>query len=363
MASLQLPTIHVAGAPLDMGRAHGEDQRERVRAFVAQRFDAARGYFAERGAGTVDALIRVGGECLGHAKAWHPAGAEEHMGIAQGAGVDAVELYAAANMTDVRDVVLYAETGRTAVVDASSEGCSAAIVPAERARGGELVAGQTWDLNPTDLDFVIAVRREPRVGPATWSVTCAGCLSLVGMNQHGVVLGTTNVKTRRSRPGVGYLSLLHRALGERTARAATEMVVEAPRAAAHTYWFADAEGGGELECDAERAVVRHARDEPVVRTNHCLATELEADTAEEPPFSSYRRYERLQSLLGEGEVDVARFREAFADRQDGVDSINRYPEDEQGTATNACIVAVPARRELWACRGPADRGAWVQLEL
>jgi hypothetical protein len=49
------------------------------------------------------------------------------------------------------------------------------------------------------------------------------------------------------------------------------------------------------------------------------------------------------------------------DRSDGVDSINRYTEDDQGTTTNACVIAVPARRELWACRGPADRGAWVQL--
>jgi hypothetical protein len=49
------------------------------------------------------------------------------------------------------------------------------------------------------------------------------------------------------------------------------------------------------------------------------------------------------------------------DRSDGVDSINRYTEDEQGTTTNACIIAVPERLELWACRGPADRGQWVQL--
>jgi hypothetical protein len=49
------------------------------------------------------------------------------------------------------------------------------------------------------------------------------------------------------------------------------------------------------------------------------------------------------------------------DRSDGVDSINRYTEDAQGTTTNACVIAVPARRELWACRGPADRGEWRQL--
>ena len=51
------------------------------------------------------------------------------------------------------------------------------------------------------------------------------------------------------------------------------------------------------------------------------------------------------------------------DRSDGVDSINRFAEDEQGTTTNACVIAVPARRELWACRGSADRGEWVRLRF
>jgi hypothetical protein len=54
-------------------------------------------------------------------------------------------------------------------------------------------------------------------------------------------------------------------------------------------------------------------------------------------------------------------RAIFADRSDGFDSVNRFPEDQQGTATNAVVVMVPVRREMWACRGPADRGAWVRL--
>jgi hypothetical protein len=51
----------------------------------------------------------------------------------------------------------------------------------------------------------------------------------------------------------------------------------------------------------------------------------------------------------------------FADRRDGVDSINRFGEDGQGTATNACLITRPASKELWACRGSSDRGQWVKL--
>jgi hypothetical protein len=64
-----------------------------------------------------------------------------------------------------------------------------------------------------------------------------------------------------------------------------------------------------------------------------------------------------------GNLDVAAIRRLFADRSDGVDSINRRPEDAQGTTTNACIVCVPQERKLWVCRGPADRGRWCELRF
>jgi hypothetical protein len=27
------------------------------------------------------------------------------------------------------------------------------------------------------------------------------------------------------------------------------------------------------------------------------------------------------------------------------------------------MIAIPAERELWACKGPADRGEWRQLKF
>jgi hypothetical protein len=82
---------------------------------------------------------------------------------------------------------------------------------------------------------------------------------------------------------------------------------------------------------------------------------------EPPTASSKKRLARAEQQLRAGAQDVDSLRALMRDRSDGVDSINRYTEDAQGTTTNACLIAVPATRELWACRGPADRGAWVQL--
>lgn len=352
---IELPRIECRGTPRDMGRAQGEALRPLILRFVAQRLDNLHVYLAERGSGDVAGFLAAGRRCLEIARGWDPDGTAEHAGIAEAAGVEVAELYATANMTDVRDIVLMPAPM------AEQEGCSALMVPPALAREGGVIAAQTWDLNPTDIDYVVAVHRLPDAGPETWSVTCAGCLSLIGMNEHGVSMGTTNIKVKGARAGVGYLSILHRAIRSFTAMEALDVIRTAPRAAAHTYWVADARGGAELECSAGDSVERRLGERALARTNHCLSEPHRSQQGEEPNSSTFARLRRLETLLAAPAQDVESIRRAFSDRADGVDSICRYPEDAQGTTTNACIVCLPGRREIHACRGPADRGTWTQL--
>jgi isopenicillin-N N-acyltransferase-like protein len=356
MTLLELPIVECTGDARALGRAQGEALRERIKAFMAQRLTAFEQYSRERGGPGVPEFLEIGARCFAAFEAWDPEGAAEQRGIAEGAGVELVALYGTTNMTDVRDVLLLPASR-------ADEGCTSLLVPPARTRAGKILVGQTWDLNPTDLDFVVAVHRRPAQGPETWSVTCAGALSLTGMNARGVSVGTTNIKTRRSRVGVGYLSLLHRAIRADSAAEARALLASAPRAAAHTYWLADAEQALELECDPETVIERRVNSEPLARTNHCLGDSMRALEGEAPTASSQKRLRRAESRLQSELQDVASLQALMRDRSDGVDSINRYAEDDQGTTTNACLVALPAERALWACRGPADRGAWVQLKF
>ncbi|MFZ5897473.1 MAG: C45 family autoproteolytic acyltransferase/hydrolase [Myxococcota bacterium] len=357
MTQFELRTLSVRGTPRELGNAQGEALREPIAAFVAQRLEALRGYLADRGeSARFDEFVAVGRRCLALAHTFDPDGTAEHEAIAEAAKVAPELLYAATNMTDVRDVLVLPATP-------DREGCTSLLVPKSRSRSHELLAGQTWDLNPTDLDFVVGIHRFPKNGPETWSVTCVGALSLMGMNELGVAVGTTNIKTRASRPGVGYLSILHKALNQRSFADAVGVVRGAPRAAAHTYWVASAAEALELECDPALVVERTLLDEAVVQTNHCQASALVAREGEAASASSQRRLQRARVLLAEPNQDVQSIVALFADRADGVDSINRYTEDAQGTTTNACFVCCPARREIHACRGPADRGVWRKLEF
>lgn len=354
---LDLPQITVTGTPADMGRQQGEALRDRVRAFVDQRRVAARAYLAERGHKDTEALVHIGRKCLALLKTWDEPGWIEHHATAEGAGVDAVELYTYGNYTDVRDVLALPAAA------ADAEGCSATLLPPARTAYRSIVAAQTWDLNPTDLDYVVAVQRRPSTGHATWSITCAGCPSLIGMNDAGLAVGTTNIKTRGSRPGIPYLSLLHRMIRCTTLGEAATVLEKAHRAAAHTYWVADRHGAALWECTAHTAVRHDLHDVPVAQTNHCQVADHQRIEGEAPTVSSTKRLARLGQLMSQGCQDVESIKRAFADRHDGVDSINRFGEDGQGTSTNACIVAIPARRELHACRGSADRGTWVRLSF
>jgi isopenicillin-N N-acyltransferase-like protein len=351
---MELECVTLRGSPHDMGFTHGTLLSERVRRLVDSRFEATRSYLSERGVSPTRSLRETGQACMEIHGRWDPPAIEEYLGIAAGAGVHPADLYAAANMTDVRDILTLAESPGT-------EGCSAVLVPSSAAADGVGFAGQTWDLVPEDLELVVALYREPSEGPRSWTVTCAGCPCLMGLNEWGVALGTTNLKTWGARPGVGYLGLLYRALRARSVAQASEWVRSAPRAGAHTYWLIDEREQVEWEATPDSAVSRRPGETAIHRTNHCLIEKHREREGEPPEPSSVSRYGRLSGLLQDRRLSPTDLRALFADRSDGVLSINRYAEDGQGTSTNAVFVAVPSRREAWTCRGSADRGVWVRL--
>lgn len=362
-ALIELEQVTVRGTPREMGRALGAAVAARVRGFVEMRMAYLASYSVEAGAAFVlDRMLAIGAESMAVAAAWDPAGHAEHLGIAEGAGVDPALLYTATNLTDMRDVLVLGGEKPGAAPRADAEGCTAVLLPAAATVGGDAIVGQTWDLNPPDVEYVVAVHRVPDEGVETWSVTCTGCLTLVGMNARGVAVGTTNIKTWGSRPGVGYLSVLHRMIRAGSAAEAAAVAEGAPRAGAHTYWAADAGLQVEVEAAPGFSVRRDAGAGGICRTNHCLDPRLVAVQGEPPHVSSAARFRRVTGWLrAEGPHSVASVQAIFSDRRDGLDSVNRYPEDGDYASTNAVFVAVPAQRRALACRGPADRGRWVEL--
>jgi hypothetical protein len=352
---LELPVVKVEGTFAELGEGVGDALSDEIASMIDRRRSAAEAYFGLRDRGSFDDMIGAARSSLKILEQWDPEGWQEHESTAAAAGVPADVLYAAANYSDMRDVV-------TLEADAD-EGCTSIAVPSSASRDGNILVGQTWDLHPLDVDSVVAVHRTPLEGPETWSVTVAGAPTLIGMNIHGIWTGTTNIKVQGIRPGVGYMSLLHRAIRCRDREEAAAVVQHAPRVAAHTFLLADEGGAIELECSATMTVRRDLACTPLVRTNHCLEGPLAGADAEAPSSSSLRRVDRATELASHRNLDMESLRVLMTDRADGVDSICRHDDDGMPTATNACVIGEPARRSILACRGPADRGAWVPLRF
>ncbi|MCO4762854.1 MAG: hypothetical protein KC502_15170 [Myxococcales bacterium] len=364
MSKYDLRQVTVRGTPTEMGAGQGEAFRDLISDFIEMRFDAVQTFFGELGRGNLSELLDVGRQGLHHLEGWHKDGFDEHMAVAAAAGVDPVSLFTTGNMTDTRDGVVLNNKHRGADVGpADAEGCSLVLVPGARTVDGSHVVGQTWDLNPRDLDYVVGVHRVPTNAPETWSVTVSGCPSLVGMNSAGICTGTTNIKTWGARVGVGYMNILHKVLSQSRFDAAASVIEQAPRSGAHTYWLADGERISDWETTPASFVRRDAHAQPLWRTNHCINHAHQVLEGEAASASSLARYNRIGTTLDKHNMSVERMQQLFADRTDGVDSINRYEEDEQGTATNSVLVMVPERLELWACRGNADRGQWHRLRF
>lgn len=355
--TMVLPQLTVRGSATEMGRQYGAHFRDLIHSFVSDREAAVETYLYEAGHSGTDALFAAGAACLDQLKTFDAEGHAEHMGIADGAEIDAVRLYTATNMTDVRDIITL--PGDPIVLE--DEGCTAALVPASMTQSGHSLQGQTWDLNPPDVKYVVALHRVPETGPETWTVTCAGCQTLMGMNEHGVTVGTTNLKNRGAQVGIPYLSVLHKALKQTSRDAASAVVETAPVAGSHSYWIGDADGAVEWERTPQTAFQRSTEEGALSRSNHCLFEENK-ETEDALAESTRPRFERMRTLLNASEQHtIDSLSTLFADRADGRLSINRYEADNSGATTNAVVALDPSQLDFLACRGRADQGGWTRL--
>lgn len=207
------------------------------------------------------------------------------------------------------------------------------------------------------------ITRRPAGAPATWSLTLTGCLTLIGMNDAGIAAGNTNLRTVDVRPGVQYLTVLHRALRARSLAEAAACIARAPRAAAHYYYAGSADGEAVgLECSARREARFTPGSGAFVHCNHALSPDIGALESAPAGPSSQHRQARLTALLAEhcGSIGVEDLKRYLADHEGGPSrAICRHGHD--GVSTNAAVIMSPATLELHACRGPAHEGEWVRV--
>ena len=355
-------TLELQGTFRAMGAAFGEACRDEIRSLYALRINNAIEQAMSYGGRRTDErkLLTVAEQCLPIVQAYHPSGYEELEGVAAGAGLCLAQIWAMNALTDLRDLAAFSD-----LASADAEGCSSIVVGADVASDGVGLCGQTWDLSTDNMPFVLMVRRRPTTGPETLCLTTVGCLSLIGMNAHGVAVGTTNIRASDVRLGVGYLDVIHRALTAKSASEARTAISEAPRAAAHYFYVIDATGDAwAIECTAKAHESVDASQGVYVHCNHFLqAPLLDLEVRGTPMASSHHRQARLTELAKSAAhpLSESALMRSFEDTSGGDNAICRH--DFNGISSNGAVVMAPSRRALWVVHGPPDSGRWTSMSL
>src|SRR3954454_15369002 len=224
------PRIAVAGDARERGRQYGEEARERVRRSVAA-YDEVFAHVA----GWDGAKVRAEAARFRAPIAAHGAKyLEEIRGIADGAGVDELDVLA----INVRTEIMFAATARDAEARRRlPPECSSFAVLGSRTGDGGMLVGQNWDWLAHAFDTTVVLEARQDDGPDYVTIVEAGLLAKAGMNSAGVALVTNALvsDSDTGKPGVPYHVLLRSILDAESVSGALEAIQRGTRASSANY--------------------------------------------------------------------------------------------------------------------------------
>jgi isopenicillin-N N-acyltransferase-like protein len=357
-----IPVLDLSGTPAQVGAAHGESQRDRIREH-AERF---LGWLLST------AAVRLTEQQLWDR--WAPQVAvnrreapdlvEEMQGIARGAGVPFERVFLLNSLLDLNSF-------RYLDLATGCAGCSTFAVTAEAGTGKTLV-GQTYDMPAYHQDYLTLLRLRPAAGPRQLVFTFAGIVGAAGVNEAGIALN------------INYLSPLDVGLGRlhsvvvRQVLASTQLAdalthpVLPPRAGGAHFLIADRDGNVvSIETTARRFAVAYPQGPAIGHTNHYLIPELR-DTeylragsigGSIARYTALRRFlqERGDRLTVEALMELTRNHTSYP-RSICAHGTSGDPEEFR-TRTVAALVQVPADGVMHVTNGCACEGAYHAVTL
>lgn len=336
--------------PRAWGRAHGEAFAPMIRDIAEIRL----GLCVEIGAfERPEQVLATAERHLPVLERYCPELYEELLGIAEGSSVDPARIIVLNHYTDLRD--LHPDEARLA--DDAEDDCSAvfARTPAsDEAPDGGALLGQTWDMHGSAEPYVITLQ-VPRRGslPPACLFTITGCLGMTGMNAAGVGITINNLKSLDARVGVVWPALVRRALFERSAEAARDLVMKSPLGSGHHYLVASESAAFGIETSGtRRTLVYDGSATSFVHTNHCLDERVGEVTTVAATSTTQRRYDALTQSIERAPV---------SDRADLWSRLGSHDGYPQSVCTH---LANPTRpHAMRTCGGLVmdlrDRSLWV----
>jgi isopenicillin-N N-acyltransferase-like protein len=360
--SSSIPVLDLHGTPAQLGAAHGESLRERIREYA----DRYLGWLLRTAAVTLteEALWSRWASQVAANERDAPALVEEMRGIARGSGVPFERIFLLNSLLDLGSF-------RYLGLAQNYPGCSTFGVVREAGTGRTLL-GQTYDMAELHEDYVTVLRLRPTQGPRQLVFTFAGIVGAAGLNEDG--LGVNINYLSPTDVGLGRLhSVVVRQIlnGRQLADALTPAVVP-PRAGGAHFLIGDADGNlVSLETTARRHWAFYPDGNAIGHTNHYLAAWLKELEYIRPPSigGSLARYTALRRFLNDEGEQLT-----FAKLQDLTRNHTSYPrsicahgaESEPAggrTRTVSAMIEVLAERTLYLTQGCACENEFQEVRL
>lgn len=280
---MSFPVIVATGTPTEIGRSYGDQCRDLIGANLAD----YREKFAYAGL-TPDEVIRRGRLFQATTRRITPRIAAMLDGIADGAGVEAGEIYA-----------LNARSELMSGAGTAISECTALAVLGGRTATGHTALAQNWDWHPHQQPYTIVLATRDEEGHEVLALTEAGMLAKTGLNSAGVGVTVNLLRTPLDggTDGVPYHVLLRYVLEQPTMSQALT-VTALPRGASINLIVASSES---LAVDLELAPGAVGRLGPehglIVHANHFVSDIGVTDEVLHMGGSSLYRDLRLRDVL------------------------------------------------------------------
>jgi isopenicillin-N N-acyltransferase like protein len=338
--------LRVSGSHREVGRQIGEARADRIRADVAfdDRIPAGRSRSQQ-----LELALRY----RQATQARLPWLVDELDGCAEGAGVDAIELFAAS----VEEIWYQPR------VSASVGRCSDLVAGPGATADGHLLVGHNNDLAPSAEDELVAIERSVPGDPVVFQIGGAPWLS-VGFNSAGLALTGNEVSPNDERIGVSRSHQVFEILRERTIGDAVRASLAPDRASSYNNVLTHADGGVvNVEGSATDAELTGLGDDATLaHTNHYVCDRMVRYEGD-PDYAvhSARRYERARELLAErrGSITEATMRDMLCDHAGAPDCLCRHPDrfGGQGKTVFWCVADVTERRITFGRGNPCHSRA------
>ena len=350
------PPIRVVGLrgdPESLGAVHGSRFASEIRDYAADRLALS----AQGTSLTREELLDLAVRCMPAHRAYSESLTTEMEALAEAAGLSVPEALIVGGYTDFIDVVR-AEAGAARVDDT----CTAVIVPDDRASGAGFLT-QTWDMHASATPHIVMLDIQADTGPAALAFSTVGCLGQIGMNEAGIAIGINNLTAADGRVGVTWPFVVRKVLQQRDFDSAISCILDAHLAGGHNFLVFDANGNGaSIEAMPTATHVTRLEREPLVHTNHCIASatsEVEGARPVDLEESSRLRLAHASQLLADGAVGVAEMMALTRDER----SICRHPDPPYSYESCGAAIMRPRTREFWACWGVPSENEYERFDL